>query len=199
VKNNWNSVAARISFFVALSSIVWLSYATSTIVTNEVHYKTRPVVDTTVTPVWPNEDNPNPSEGGNGIEVPLPDNITYSIEYNPETGEYEVVQKVGDKIDFRNRTTMTMDEYLDFNLSKNVTEYWIQQQQAQSAQSKDFAPKPSPLPLRLDQAPPTSYPRPHSLLSTESRCYFCLAMFMQLVVRVRYFSSSKTCCNRMFP
>jgi len=140
VKNNWNSVAARISFFVALSSIVWLSYATSTIVTNEVHYKTRPVVDTTVTPVWPNEDNPNPSEGGNGIEVPLPDNITYSIEYNPETGEYEVVQKVGDKIDFRNRTTMTMDEYLDFNLSKNVTEYWIQQQQAQSAQSKDFAP-----------------------------------------------------------
>ncbi|MFM2000094.1 MAG: cell surface protein SprA, partial [Bacteroidota bacterium] len=140
MKNNWNSVAARISFFVALSSIVWLSYASSTIVTNEVHYKARPVADTTVTPVWPNEDNPNPSEGGNGIEVPLPDNITYSIEYNPETGEYEVVQKVGDKIDFRNRTTMTMDEYLDFNLSKNVTEYWIQQQQAQSAQSKDFAP-----------------------------------------------------------
>ncbi|MFZ4783897.1 MAG: cell surface protein SprA [Flavobacteriales bacterium] len=140
MKNNWNSVAARISFFVALSSLVWLSWAKSTIVESEHHIKARPVVDTTIQPIWPNEDNPNPSEGGNGIEVPLPDNIEYTIEYNSETGEYEVVQKVGDKIDFRPRTTMTLEEYLDFNLSKNVTEYWIQQQQAQSASSKDFAP-----------------------------------------------------------
>lgn len=102
--------------------------------------RTETAADTTVKPVWPNEDDPNPGEGGNGIEVPLPDNIDYNIEYNPETGEYEVTQTVGDNIDFRRSTTMSLEEFLDFNLEQNISEFWIQQQQTETEQSKDFAP-----------------------------------------------------------
>lgn len=141
MKNNWSSVAARISFFVALSMLVWLSWASSAVYTSGVRYTARPAVaDTTVQPIWPNEDDPNPSEGASGIAVPLPDNIEYSVEYNPETGEYEVVQKVGDKIDYRPRTTMTLEEYLDFDLAGNISEFWLQQQQTDTEKSKDFAP-----------------------------------------------------------
>ena len=141
MKNNWNSVAARISFFVALSMLVWLSWASSSVYKSGIQYTARPAIaDTTQKPIWPNEDNPNPSEGGNGIEVPLPDNIEYTIEYNPETGEYEVVQKIGDNIDFRPRTTMSLDEYLEFNLENNISEFWLQQQQTDAEKSKEFAP-----------------------------------------------------------
>lgn len=142
MKNNWHSVAARISFFFVLSLLVWLSWASSTVYTSGVRYSAREAApaDTTVKPIWPNEDDPNPSEGGNGIEVPLPDNIEYSIEYNPETGEYEVVQKVGDLIDYRPGTTMSLDEYLDYDLAGNISEFWVQQQQTDTEKSKDFAP-----------------------------------------------------------
>lgn len=142
MKNNWHSVAARISFFVALSMLVWLSWASSTVYTSGMPYGARETApaDTTDKPVWPNEDDPNPSEGGSGIEVPLPDNIEYSIEYNPETGEYEVIQKVGDRIEYRPRTTMSLDEYLDFDLAGNISEFWVQQQQTDTEKSKDFAP-----------------------------------------------------------
>lgn len=142
MKNNWHSVAARISFFFVLSLLVWLSWASSTVYTSGVRYSAREAApaDTIVKPIWPNEDDPNPSEGGNGIEIPLPDNIEYSVEYNPETGEYEVVQKVGDMIDYRPRSTMTLDEYLDYDLAGNISEFWVQQQQTDTEKSKDFAP-----------------------------------------------------------
>ncbi len=143
MKNNWSSVAARISFFVALSLIVWFGLANNAVYKAGSRFKARrteTAADTTVKPVWPNEDDPNPGEGGNGIEVPLPDNIDYNIEYNPETGEYEVTQRVGDKLDYRRSTTMSLEEFLDFNLEQNISEFWVQQQQTETEQSKDFAP-----------------------------------------------------------
>lgn len=140
MKNNWISVAARISFLFALTSIVWLSWASSSVVSHGIEYAARPAVaDTTVTPIWPNEDNLNPSEDQDGIEVPLPDNVQYNVEYNPETGMYEVSQKIGD-LDFRPSTTMTLEEYLDFNLANNISEFWIQQQQTDAEKAKEFAP-----------------------------------------------------------
>ena len=76
--------------------------------------------DTTVTPVWPNQDPINPSPQDNGIAIPLPKNIKYHVEYNPETGLYEVSQKIGDRIDFRNATQMTREEYMAFQMKDKI-------------------------------------------------------------------------------
>jgi hypothetical protein len=145
VKNAKLSVAARISFLFLLLSVVWLSWAGTTVeparVSWNFHETSSAASDTSGTgPIWPNEDSPNPSEESGGIAVPLPDNIDYSIEYNPETGMYEVVQRVGDRIDFRPRTTMTLDEFLDFNLENNLNEYWKEIKEEEAAASRAFAP-----------------------------------------------------------
>lgn len=53
---------------------------------------------------------------------------------------YEVVQTVGDQIDFRPRTTMTLDEYLNDNLTDNLSEYWQEIQEEEDAANREFAP-----------------------------------------------------------
>ncbi len=96
--------------------------------------------DTTVTPVWPNQDPINPSPQDNGIAIPLPKNIKYHVEYNPETGLYEVSQKIGDRIDFRNATQMTMEEYMAFQMKDNVTAYWKELVKQDDEAKREFAP-----------------------------------------------------------
>lgn len=90
--------------------------------------------------IWPNEDFVNPQEEASGISIPLPDNIQYNVEYNPETGMYEVVQTVGDTISYRNGTTMTLEEYLDSDMMENIYEYWNEIKEEEAAAEKDFAP-----------------------------------------------------------
>jgi len=94
----------------------------------------------TVAPIWPNDDSPIPDEGGNGIEIPLPANIHYGVEYNPKTGKYEISQKVGNKIDFRYPSEMNMDDFLDFQLDKNVSKYWKKIKDDKNTANKEFAP-----------------------------------------------------------
>ena len=98
------------------------------------------VADTTVTPVWPNQDPINPSPQDNGIAIPLPKNIKYHVEYNPETGLYEVSQKIGDRIDFRNATQMTREEYMAFQMKDNVTAYWKELVKQDDEAKREFAP-----------------------------------------------------------
>ncbi|MCB0760282.1 MAG: cell surface protein SprA [Flavobacteriales bacterium] len=89
---------------------------------------------------WPNQDNINPHESSSGVSLPLPDNIHYSIEYDPITGEYVVVQTIGDNIQFRNPTTMTLEEYLEYDMSQNLSEYWDEMQEEEDAANRAFAP-----------------------------------------------------------
>ena len=98
------------------------------------------VVDTTITPIWPNQDPINPQSSPGGVSIPLPKNIKYHVEYNPETGMYEVSQKIGDRIDFRNATQMTLQEYLDFQMKDNVTAYWKELVKEEDEASREFAP-----------------------------------------------------------
>ncbi len=98
-------------------------------------------IDTTITPpVWPNQDPINPTPNPSGIAVPLPKNIKYHVEYNPETGMYEVSQKVGDRIDFRSATQMTREEFMDFQLKDNVTAYWKELVEEDDQAKREFAP-----------------------------------------------------------
>lgn len=138
------SVAARILFLFLLLSVVWLGWAGTTAEPARFSWRPREdkpaVADTSGTPIWPNEDAINPSNTLDGIQLPLPSNVKYSVEYNPETGMYEVVQTIGDNLDYRPRTTLTLDEFLDFNLENNLNEYWREIKEEEAAASRAFAP-----------------------------------------------------------
>ena len=88
------------------------------------HRKKIAAPDTSIELIWPVEDDVNPNDDAGGINIPLPDNIDYHVEYNPITGEYEVVQSVGGKFDYRRATSMDREDFLDFQLDKNVSKYW---------------------------------------------------------------------------
>jgi hypothetical protein len=116
---NWTTIAARLSFFIVLTCAVWLGFANSEAL--PLYYQAPAIkveaADTTTPPppplIWPNEDDLNPNAEPGGITIPLPDNIKYRVEYNPVTGQYELVQTVGDLFDFRPRTSMSLEEYMD--------------------------------------------------------------------------------------
>jgi len=151
VKNiRYKTITARFVFIAAALAVVWLGFANShSAPVSRFFYKimedeSLAVADTGGTAadslIWPNEDFVNPQDEADGITIPLPDNINYSVEYNPETGQYEVVQTIGDTLSFRNGTTMTLEEYLNNDMDDNIYEYWNEIQEEEDAAERDFAP-----------------------------------------------------------
>ncbi len=98
------------------------------------------VSDTTDLP-WPNTDTNYPQENTSGISLPLPDNIKYHVEYDPITGQYYMVQTIGDNFNYRYPSKMTMEEYMKYDFNKNLSEYWQKQQANSTAENSEFAPK----------------------------------------------------------
>ena len=70
-----------------------------------------------------------------------PANIQKEIIYNPETNSYEFVNKVGDFY-YRPPTTMSFDEYQNYELEKDVSDYWNERNQtAGTAEGERLIPK----------------------------------------------------------
>ncbi len=53
-----------------------------------------------------------------------PANVKTETEYNPKTGQYDVKQKIGDDIDYRPDTYMSMKEYQNYMFKKSMRDYW---------------------------------------------------------------------------
>ena len=137
-------MAARLCFVLAFSALVWLGMANP----NYRYLSSEPVerpetelvsTDTIGDLIWPVEDNVNPSDDAGGINVPLPDNIDYNIQYNPATGQYEVIQTVGGKFDYRPRTTMSLEEYMNSQETENVSSYWREIQEEEDEANREFS------------------------------------------------------------
>jgi hypothetical protein len=138
------ALAARLCFVLSFSALVWLGMANPNFrylepSSNQRIEKEIAVADTIGDLVWPVEDNVNPSEDAGGINVPLPDNIQYSVEYNPVTGQYEVVQSVGGKFDYRPRTSMTLEEYMESQQSENISSYWKEIQEEEDEANREYS------------------------------------------------------------
>jgi cell surface protein SprA len=87
------------------------------------------------------EDPYNPTENTGGISLDWPDNINYGVEYNPETGQYEVVQTIGDSLTFRSPSSFTLDEFLEYDIQNNISEYWAERQEEEDEANRAWAPK----------------------------------------------------------
>lgn len=68
----------------------------------------------------------NPYEKGNqgNLYLGQPSNIKKDIEYNPETGEYEFKQSIGEGIEVTPPVSMGLDEYINYNLENSKNDYW---------------------------------------------------------------------------
>ncbi|MBL6865457.1 MAG: cell surface protein SprA, partial [Flavobacteriales bacterium] len=87
------------------------------------------------------EDPFNPIESPAGFDFAWPSNFTYEIVLDEETGMYSIQQLVGDTIQYRPTTFLTLDEYLNFDMEGNLTEYWNELQVEDDEAERAFAPK----------------------------------------------------------
>ena len=99
--------------------------------------------DTTFNLPFPhdNGDMFNPAEFPGGVSLQWPSNFNYGVVYNPITGMYEVQQTIGDTLEFRPSSLFTLDEYLNYNIEGNLTEFWNELQEEEDEADRAFAPK----------------------------------------------------------
>ena len=64
-----------------------------------------------------------------------PSNFRYDIEYDPETGEYNFVEMIGD-LNFRLPKTMTKKEFQKYDFEQSVQNYWRNQSYIKSLEDK---------------------------------------------------------------
>lgn len=73
------------------------------------------------------------------INLNDPSNINTEIVYNMETGNYEVVQKIGDQY-YRYPTSMTQQEYIEYQRQKALNDYWGEKVEETNEQQRNLIP-----------------------------------------------------------
>lgn len=87
------------------------------------------------------EDPFNPTESTGGISLNWPSNFNYGVVYDPILGQYIVQQTIGDSIEFRPSSTFSLDEFLDYDMTGNLTEFWDDLRTEDDEANRAFAPK----------------------------------------------------------
>ena len=74
-----------------------------------------------------------------------PSNVNQTIEYDPKTGKYVFKEKMGENIDFRRPSMMTLEEYIQFEQEKQKREYWKEKIDTQTEEGQGLIP-----PIKID-------------------------------------------------
>lgn len=93
--------------------------------------------------IYPFEDKSNQGfgDGGSPLYLDDPSNVKKEFIYDPETGEYNYYQKIGDNY-FREPNQMSLDEYLNYDMEKSNKDFWRQKSAAETLnESQGFRPK----------------------------------------------------------
>ena len=80
---------------------------------------------------YPISNSPETGAEPSKMDLKDPSNIKSSVKYNPETGKYEVQQKMGDRIDYKPPSYMDFDEYLEMQKKKSMSDYWKDKKSAE--------------------------------------------------------------------
>jgi cell surface protein SprA len=75
-------------------------------------------------------------EDTGGFYLKPPSNLSTEIEYDPESNQYYFKNKIG-KLDYRNPTYMTFDEYQQFDLDRSIKQYWRERSMTSSSMARD--------------------------------------------------------------
>ena len=80
---------------------------------------------------YPITDPPAPGVNNTGtIDLATPDNVTNEVVYDPVTGQYIMQSTIGDNIQYRPPMSMSLDEYMNYDMQKSMKTYWAQKNQA---------------------------------------------------------------------
>ena len=73
------------------------------------------------------------------LDFELPKNINTEFVFNPETGLYEVYQKIGDQY-YRQPTAMTLEEYMAYQRKKSLDDYFVEKVENENASDQNLIP-----------------------------------------------------------
>lgn len=79
-------------------------------------------------------------KGRKGVDFEPPNNIKTEVVYDPETGRYVFVEKIGDSIYYRNPSSMTLEEYLDYDMEQSLKDYWRDRVEDQTEEDRGLIP-----------------------------------------------------------
>ena len=83
--------------------------------------------------IYPITDPLDPSQTNTGImDLNNPSNIFYDVVYDPVTGQYVFTSTVGDEFDYLPPSSMTLDEYVDYNMENSMQTYWMEKMEAEN-------------------------------------------------------------------
>lgn len=93
--------------------------------------------------IYPFEDESN--EGMNQGSSPLyfgdPSNVNKEFKYDPETGEYNYFQRIGNQ-NYRDPAQMSLDEYLKYDMEQSQRDFWRKKSAAETLnESQGFRPQ----------------------------------------------------------
>ena len=88
--------------------------------------------------IYPIQDGYDPTQSGGGlIDFQDPLNLQYDVQYDPATGKYVFTSKVGDNINYRPTSSMTLEEYLQYQNEKSMNKYWQDRVDEQVDEARD--------------------------------------------------------------
>ncbi|MFN8351063.1 MAG: cell surface protein SprA [Flavobacteriales bacterium] len=75
---------------------------------------------------YPIVDPPAPGDNNTGtIDLAPPGNVENDVIYDPETGQYILRSRIGENIDYRPPMSMSLDEYLNYDMQRSMKTYWM--------------------------------------------------------------------------
>lgn len=93
--------------------------------------------------IFPFDDNSNEglNQGGSPLYLSDPKNVNKEFQYDPESGQYNYYQKMGDD-NYRSPSYMSLEEYLEYDLAKSQRDFWRSKAAAQTLnESEGFRPQ----------------------------------------------------------
>jgi cell surface protein SprA len=79
--------------------------------------------------------SPFVKDNSSGLYLKNPSNYQSEVIYNPETGEYKLVDKIG-TINQSSPTFMNLDEYKAYDFNKKMKDYWVQKAKSEKFESQ---------------------------------------------------------------
>ncbi len=82
---------------------------------------------------YPITDPPATGDDNTGtIDLGTPSNVTNDVVYDPETGQYILRSRMGENIDYRPPQSMSLEEYLNYDMEKSMKTYWTEKNQEET-------------------------------------------------------------------
>ncbi|MBP7513457.1 MAG: cell surface protein SprA [Flavobacteriales bacterium] len=80
---------------------------------------------------YPITDPPAPGSNNTGtVDLAAPENVTNEVVYDPVTGQYIMQSTIGDNIQYRPPMSMSLDEYLNYDMQNSMKTYWSDKNKA---------------------------------------------------------------------